>query len=410
MMTESIENTNEINDAQNDDIDAIFGDQPHALDTKAEELNDQRIDFEPWHHPVKQVVRERQWASLTRRLLQGRPAGSLPVLRYFTLPGRDLLDVHVLSEACEPYGVKIQYFGFNSNLGSAREPDATWVTTEAALRQSGRITDDAIVLSDRLEDIALESSQAAEALKGRPPFDVINIDACDHLAYSPPGRERSIFDALNALLRHQMRASAPWLLFITTRVSPDLIALPGLLFQDAISKNLMVQGSGFGAALAACLDADAHRLAAEMPSIWRCNDHRFLKLYSVGLGKFLLQFFNGQPNLPANVELASLYTYRVYGEEPDMLALAFRITPDTVRVYAPNIGGAAVVPDLEPDRAIKVANQAVKLQDLDSALAAEKDVLGAAVDGTRKLLQQANYDLAAWQHWLANLPQRPLSV
>ena len=355
-------------------------------------------------------MRERQWASLTRRLLQGRPAGSLPVLRYFTLPGRDLLDVHVLSEACEPYGVKIQYFGFNSNLGSAREPDATWVTTEAALRQSGRITDDAIVLSDRLEDIALESSQAAEALKGRPPFDVINIDACDHLAYSPPGRERSIFDALNALLRHQMRASAPWLLFITTRVSPDLIALPGLLFQDAISKNLMVQGSGFGAALAACLDADAHRLAAEMPSIWRCNDHRFLKLYSVGLGKFLLQFFNGQPNLPANVELASLYTYRVYGEEPDMLALAFRITPDTVRVYAPNIGGAAVVPDLEPDRAIKVANQAVKLQDLDSALAAEEDVLGAAVDGTRKLLQQANYDLAAWQHWLANLPQRPLSV
>ena len=93
-----------------------------------------------------------------------------------------------------------------------------------------------------------------------------------------------------------------------------------------------------------------------------------------------------------------------------MLALAFRITPDTVRVYAPNIGGAAVVPDLEPDRAIKVANQAVKLQDLDSALAAEEDVLGAAVDGTRKLLQQANYDLAAWQHWLANLPQRPLSV
>lgn len=408
-MTESIETTEEINNSQNDDVDAIFGEQLHA-DTKVEELNNQRMDFEPWHHPVKQVVRDRQWASLTSRLLQKRPAGSLPVLKYFTLPGRDLLDVHVLSEACRPYGVKIQYFGFNSNLGSTREPDATWVTTEASLRQSGRITDDAVVLSDRLEDIALENSQAAEALKGRPPFDVINIDACDHLAYSPPGREHSIFDALDALLRHQMRANTPWLLFITTRVSPDLIAQPGLLFQDAITKNLMVRGSGFGAALAACLDADAHRLTTEMPNIWGCNDDRFLKLYSVGLGKFLLQFFNGQPNLPANVELASLYTYRVHGELPDMLALAFRISPDAVRVYAPNIGGAAVVPDLEPGRAIKVANQAIKLQDLDNALETEADVLEAAVNGTRKLLQQANYDLAAWQDWLATLPQRPLSV
>lgn len=409
-MTEFIVNTEEVNESQNDDIEAIFGDQSHALAVTADEFSNQRKDFEPWHHPVKQVVRDRQWAALTSRLLKERPAGSLPILKYFTLPGRDLLDVHVLSEACEPYKVKIQYFGFNSNLGSTNEPDATWVTTEAALRQSGRITDDALVLSDRLEDIALENSQAAEALKGRLPFDVINIDACDHLAYSPPGREHSIFDALNALLRHQMRAHTPWLLFITTRVNPSLLAQPGLIFQDAISKNLLVQGSGFGEALAACIDADAHRLATEMPTIWGCNDNRFLKLYSVGLGKFLLQFFNGQPNLPANVELASLYAYRVHGAEPDMLALAFRVSPDAVRVCAPSIGGATVVPDLEPGRAVKVANQAVKLQDLDYALETEAKLLGEAVSGTRKLLQQANYDISAWQSWLATLPQRPLSI
>lgn len=409
-MTEFIATTEEVNESQNDDIEAIFGDQPHALDVTADEFSNQRKDFEPWHHPVKQIVRDRQWASLTSRLLKERPAGSLPILKYFTLPGRDLLDVHVLSEACEPYKVKIQYFGFNSNLGSTKEPDATWVTTEAALRQSGRITDDALVLSDRLEDIALENSQAAEALKGRLPFDVINIDACDHLAYSPPGREHSIFDALNALLRHQMRAHTPWLLFITTRVNPSLLAQPGIIFQDAISKNLLVQGSGFGAALAACIDADAHRLATEMTTIWGCNDNRFLKLYSVGLGKFLLQFFNGQPNLPANVELASLYAYRVHGAEPDMLALAFRVSPDAVRVCAPSIGGATVVPDLEPGRAVKVANQAVKLQDLDCALETEVELLGEAVSGTRKLLQQANYDISAWQSWLATLPQRPLSI
>lgn len=407
-MTEDYLSTTEVDDSENDDIESIYGDQSHAVDGVAESTSHRRRDFEPWHHPVKQVVRSRQWASLTSRLLKERPAGSPAVLRYFTLPGRDLLDVHVLSNVCQPHGVKIQYFGFNSNASSSLEPDAAWVSTESALRQAGRITDDAIVLSDRLEDIALEKSQAAEALKSRLPFDVINIDACDHLAYSPPGREHSIFDALNALLRHQMRAHTPWLLFITTRVSPGLIAQPGLHFQDAISKNLLVRESGFGAALADCLGADPHRLAAEMPAIWSTHDVRFLKLYSVGLGKFLLQFFNGQPNLPANVELASLYTYRVHGQEPDMLALAFRVTPEDIRVYAPNIGGAAVVPDLEPARAVKVATQAVRLQDLDFALEQEADLLREAVEGTTSLLDGANYDLGEWRKWLATHTQRPL--
>ena len=48
--------------------------------------------FLPWHHPVKQVVRHHQWAELTKRLIAARPAAR-PTLRYFTLPGADLLDV-----------------------------------------------------------------------------------------------------------------------------------------------------------------------------------------------------------------------------------------------------------------------------------------------------------------------------
>ena len=83
---------------------------------------------------------------------------------------------------------------------------------------------------------------------------MINIDACDHLAYQPDGRPRSTFDAVQALLRHQMVASRPWLLFITTRVEPALLAGPGDAMRQAVNDNLAT-AAGFGEALAARLAA-----------------------------------------------------------------------------------------------------------------------------------------------------------
>lgn len=407
-------------DAQEEDILAIYGEQ--KAEAGLAQLAERRREFQPWHHPVKQIVRARQWAALTKKLLQARVKGSTSVLRYFTLPGADLLDVRVLAEVCEPLGVKIEYFGFDSGSSSSQDSSAaesaslaahdgaSWVTAESALLQAGRITPDAVIHADRLEDIALADSHAAMQLSQRATFDVINVDACDHLAYCPKGRARNTFDALGALLRHQMGARSPWLLFVTTRVEPGLLGQPGIAFQDAIHQNLRVPQSNFGASLAACLNADENKLLTELASVWGTHDARFLKLYSVGLGKFLLQFFHAQPNLPANVELASAYSYRVYGDQPDMLALAFRITPDAPRVFAPNAGGAAFVPPLEPVRAVHVATQAKKLQDLDHVLETETDVLAEAVAGTKALLHSANYDIGEWCKWLAGHERRPMIV
>lgn len=418
-MMNSEPNTQAREDVQEDDILAIFGEDQIMADL-AEIAQRHRSDFQPWHHPVKQIVRKHQWAALTKRLLDSRPADVSKVLRYFTLPGADLLDVRVLAEVCEPLDIKIQYFGFNARSAPVEDEvegqnltldsEGAWVTAESALRQAGRITADAVVLSDRLEDIALADSQASLQLKQRAPFDVINIDACDHLAYCPKGRSHNMFDALQALLAHQMRAHSPWMLFITTRAHPDLLGQPGLVFQDAISQNLRVVDSPFGASLAECLNADAARFASELTSVWGTHDTRFLKLYSVGLGKFLLQFFHAQPNLPANVELASVYAYCVHGDQPDMLALAFRITPDAPRVFAPSVGGVTVVPSLEPERASKVAKQAAKLQDLDHAITTDADLCAEAVSGTAALLESAKYDITEWRRWLASHEQRPMDV
>ena len=179
---------------------------------------------------------------------------------------------------------------------------------------------------------------------------------------------------------------------------------------DEVSDNLSV-GSPFGPRLVAALGADETTIATAISSAWSTSGLSFLKLYSIGVGKFLLQFFHGQPNLPANVELASCYAYRVHDTgEPDMLALAFRVIPEPLRVYQPNVGGAAIVPELEPGRGARVVSQAQKLQDLDQAIANDETIFAEAVSGTISLLQSAHYDIVKWKSWLATHPRRPLNV
>lgn len=403
-------------DSASDDVLAVFGEEDDAV--RLTPLATRRTAFAPWHHPVKQVVRGRQWGALTEKLVRkARSGDERKVLRYFTLPGADLLDVRVLAEACSAHGTQIEYFGFD--IGARRtegavpgEPIITgpWTAAESALRQAGRITGRAVILPDRLEDIAQLNSHAAGQLSQQRPFDVVNLDACDNLAFKPEGRSHSTFDALDILLRHQMEAKQPWLLFITTRVDPGLLSDAGLKFQAAISKNLELSSDRFRPALADALESGIDTLASELAAAWTTLDQRFLKLFAIGLGKHLLQFYHNQPNLPSKVELASLYAYRVRAGEPDMLALAFRITPGGLRVMPAGIGGATVVTSLEVDSALYVVEQAVKLQDLDEAIEAEPKLKEEAVAGTEGLLEDANYDLEAWRTWVRNHPIRPMDL
>lgn len=396
-----------------DDISSIYGEDA-AEPPKPVPSRRTRPTFQPWHHPVKQIVRAYQWARLTEGLIKkSRPEGD--VLQYFTLPGADLLDVRVLADACHPLGVTIEYFGFDASgvPGSAPARDTAVespvATAGTELFQAGWVTAESLILGDRLEEVAVPSSHASEQLRKRRPFHVVNIDACDHLAYAPTGRQRTTFDALRCLLDHQKDARSPWLLFITTRVDPGLLGTdPILAFQHAISENLQCARDDFGAALAAAIEAEPAQLGMAMGAAWGIHDQKFLRLFSIGLGKFLLQFFHAQPNMPADVQLASVYAYRVHHDAPDMLSLAFRIEPEERRTFAPSARGVAVYGDLEPVRAVRVATQAIKLQDLDHEIRSDNNLRHEAFDSTAKLLRSANYDVDAWERWVGEHPRGPL--
>lgn len=414
-----------------EDIGAVFGpDTGAGSSVLAGAL---RRSFQPWHHPVKQLVRADQWAALTTRLVKDHLletwAGTRErVLRYFTLPGADMLDVRVLADALAavtaPGGAAIEYFGFDSSAAAqqsgpltggpldATAPEFARTAAEAALRQAGRVTDNSEVVPANLESIVSPRSHTRARLLRQPPFDVINIDACNHLTHAPPGRGATAFDALQVLLEHQMDARRPWLLFVTTRVAPDLLGAAGNDMRAAIADNLRVAGPAFADALAEALAVPPSDLDAALDRAWGAHDERFIKLYAIGLGKVLLRFYHGQLNRPAAVELASTFAYRVGGgAAPDMLAMAFRITPGARRVLPGTAGGTTVLtPNLEPERACRIARRAAKLRDLDRDLETDAAKRRRAVEGTVALLSAVHYDVAAWRDWVSRHQLRPVAA
>jgi hypothetical protein len=374
-----------------------------------------RTTFEPWHHPVKQIVRDYQWVDHVKRLLNHhRPENDRHQLRYFTLPGADLLDVRMLAESLAPMGTTIDYFGFNSGYESngteGVDGTGTYLLTESSLRQAGRISAGAVILRDKLEDIALAGSNAAERLRQQGVFDVINIDACSHLGIKPTGRNASVFDALEKLLAHQLNASCPWLLFVTTRADAAQLGEPAEKMRSAIMSNLDTHQDGFAEALVGCIGGSVPTITADMANCWSTQGVDLLKLFCLGLGKHLLQWFHAQLNHPAAVELVSGFAYKVSGDQPNMLALAFRISPRGVAIQSPSAGGVIKLPDIELSDAVAIASKAAKIWDLDVAIADDDQVRAQAVSGTERLLASANYDIPKWREWLRNHPVRPMDL
>jgi hypothetical protein len=408
-MTDSTSPGGEQTAVPEEDFDAAFGGGATVPAAPAPDLGRKRR-FAPWHLPVKQAVRQWQWADLTKELLVTL-GEETKVLRYFTLPGPDLLDVRVISKVCAGHEAAVELFGFDTAVPEAGyEAAETGATTEldrAALRQAGRIVGDSTIVRGRLEAIAIENSQEANQLQLRWPFHVVNIDGCNHLTYRRGGGVANLFDALKHLMIHQLTARTPWLLFITTRCQPEYLSDARTEFEARISENRSLSDE-FTEQLATLLGTSIDQLDQRLAQVWGVHDTQFVKLYCVGLGKFILQWFNGQAANPAKIELASAYAYRVASQEPDMLSLAFRVTPLGQRVFPPSTGGMVATPALEPQQAMQIVRKADRLWDLDLALGSDSALLGEVVGGTEDLLREANFDLDAWREYVDSHPRGAL--
>jgi len=357
--------------------------------------------FERWHHPRKQEIRIEQWCAPIRALIRERnmPAGS--TFNYLTLPGDELLDVRALNEVCRGRDVELKYLGFNSvSPGTSRQAELN--LSESEVRDLPGVHRFSTVLQERLEAIARPESTARQRMQQFGPFDAINIDLCGSLTDREVGDTRgSLLGVLGELLDTQIKTTAPWLLFVTTMAQPSLIAGSNLAgFQSAIDANIR-DSEEFAAELADCIAGTTDVLSDNIDATWRVQNPAFLRLFSTGLGKWLLRILSGSAP-QRQLSLISSYYYQVGPDGPDMLSLAFRCdtAPNPITDHHGILPLVQPQPPLsEVDLAVDLARKLKISTDLDALLAGNEERAEKRLRQAKALLGSARFDVEAFEVW-----------
>lgn len=381
-------------DGHDEDLEGVYQPAPeHALATPKA--------FAPWHHPRKQFVRIRQWCSEVRKLIPDLGLANGDPFRYLTLPGNELLDVRALHGVCEPAGVKLRYLGFNS-VGPNTADQAELALSQSEVRALSSIHEFSGVIEDRLEAVANDLSPASARAREAGPFHAINLDLCDSIAFREIGHTKgSPLEALGKLLNLQLQAATPWLLFITTKAEPALLgAFARDGFTAAINSNAQASVE-FRISLNDLLAGDLEQLEAELAAAWGTHDQRFLRLFCMGLGKWLLAILT-RVAPPRELKLLSSCYYQSGPNGPDMLSLAFRCEAPTQVVNDPHAILPPVDQPVQPteiESALRLSASVAEMFDLDGHLANDKSLQDRLIGQAGRLLAQARYSESEYETW-----------
>ncbi|MBK4119347.1 hypothetical protein JHE03_23990, partial [Pluralibacter gergoviae] len=196
--------------------------------------------FSPWHHPRKHLVRLEQWVYFINFLLE-KKIKKTEKLKYFSLPGDDLLDVRTIhEEVCIKRQIKLHFMGFNDHESdSSREQNANISLTE--VRALSNIDPESEYHNNNILNIVTKNSLAYQRFKSFGGFDVINLDFCDSITHKKPAeRNPNHYNLLTKIIQLQNHRDNPWILFLTTRIGIEHIHDDALTsFKTQYEKNLL---------------------------------------------------------------------------------------------------------------------------------------------------------------------------
>lgn len=360
-----------------------------------------RKAFDAWHHPRKQFVRIKQWCAEVRKLIPQLALGNGEPFRYLTLPGNELLDVRALHGVCAALSVKLRYIGFNS-VGPNTPEQIELALSQSEVRGLSAIDEFSGVIEDKLETIANDRSPGSLRARQAGPFHAINLDLCDSIAFREIGHSKgSPLEATGKLLQLQLRASTPWLLFITTKAEPSLV---GDFARDGFMRtlNANVEASDeFRSRLAELVAGDIDQLDTELAAAWGNQDAKFLRLFCTGLGKWLLGILS-KATPPRQLKLLSSCYYQSGPNGPDMLSLAFLCATPQQPVRDP----AAILPPVvapiiasEIDCALQITEGIRTMFDLDAHLSLDEALREKLIKQAGRLMATARYSESEYETW-----------
>ncbi|MCV4285718.1 PP_RS20740 family protein [Pseudomonas capsici] len=279
------------------------------------------IIYKPWHKPRKQFVRDKQWwFHLDRMLSRSAAYKDVSVIKYFGLPGADLLDVNYLSKKMSAAFVekKLLVHGFIDNAAEKAQADLRL----SELLDKSNVDRQSKVDRYNFNALAVKGSLAVEKLKEQGAYHLINLDFCDGIF------KQETFKSMMVLFNIQFAymLDKPWLLCLTTRadeggVAQELLADLNRVFLEELSddKEFLSALAKHRVAILALIVAkksiaDGQVVGADLSEVLQacflywvvCHSHQ-----------------NG-----ARMEVVSLMKYKVHGGSvyPDMYSYVVRFT------------------------------------------------------------------------------------
>lgn len=360
--------------------------------------------FQPWHRPRKQFVRDKQWAREVAALFREQPIER--PLRYLGLPGPDLLDLrHLHSELCNDGARPLLFLGFNRAAPAAAPGGVQLHSSLDEVRRLGNVDGRSDVIPDDFRSLARKGSPGYRSALEMAPFDVINIDLCDGLLRDEPAgvaTDHTMYDAFAQALALQQRNEDPWVLMLTSRMGSDHED-PNVLSKLATSfADNLENCDGFGEA---CADLVG---TAQLPDLELLDPAGRFNLVSAYICKWLLHMLTAS-NCAA--EVASSARYQVNEQEgaPDLLSLVVRVHP-RARAVSDRSGLARPAPEVdECTLARKMVERLQRMIDIDAILADDQAVWDAAVGASATLLASAHYNPDDYRAWVAESHGAPVS-
>lgn len=362
-----------------------------------------RSDFFAWHHPRKQYIREKQWTSAVKSVMQGRDLADR--IKYVGLPGIDLLDIRqLLRTVCEPIGRHLQYVGFDISAGS-EGPAATELNiSQSELDARTCIHKPSGVRPDDIRYVGRRTTAAWRAVKSLGHVDVVNLDLTTTVFDGSSHDPNSYMCTVKEILALQAGNPNPWVMLLTTKVDDamEATAIEPLLVKLKASVEACPD---LGEAIKhAGIELPTSLIDADCPGDVR----RILAL--VGAMQWMLGLVqSGRLKSRMRVESCFFYTSFATGGVIDMASLVLRldsvVTDLEDGVYSPP--DVPPVPDSESAKQlcaqyVRQFTRIVDGPDIGALLQEDLSLREEMTELSASLLEEARYSRDDYTAWVEN--------
>ena len=382
--------------------------------------------FLPWHRVKKQYVRQFQWGFQTSKMIKDSlrrlqdpnlkwtldetkdEEVQLPdiskTLKCLVIPGQDLLDIRALRNDVGELKCYIRYLGFNESHGSDH-PGTRIHVANNSVTSFPDVSRDSLVLHDKFESIAKKNSQAYRYLKECGPYHVVNLDFCGSVFPNTVTSSQEYYKALHQLLDYQFEyQTSEWLLFITTRIEPNVADDIELQSLCKPARHNFDSHPEFAISLEGLIPPEVFRVQGSVVDIKSLTKEQMVRMFGVAFSKWLLTL--SQSASPKwSIALRSFYRYSINEDAgSEMVSLAFEFTRNVIRPVDPT-GMSQLQTTLqtfpsEKQCAINIAKAISKIRDVDHELSSNPDLRNKLRDAQADLLESAGYDREAYIKWV----------